>query len=262
MSLSNLSNSVLFHRKLEDYFFSSISQIYRHIGTGIRVYVTGVETDSLNFLQVVDENDQIAEELKAAIQLMNEQSDVPFLIVAVQVQPGHQVLAVIEQAGFVFDPDSITTVMELDLINWQIKDEYCAEYEIRCVDHRLSDWVLPVKSAFETGDYISGQYMKCHQAALIAGKCLQHYALYVDEKPVCALTLSRLDNIVRLDDISTVREKMGRGYASALINYVLSEARKKGATACYLEASREGNGVYRRIGFKSLFECQPFVRES
>ncbi|WP_426577975.1 GNAT family N-acetyltransferase [Xenorhabdus stockiae] len=260
MSLYNLSNSVLSHRKLEDYFFSSISQIYRHIGTGIRVYVTGVETDSLNFLQVVDENDQIAEELKAAIQLMNEQSDVPFLIVA--VQPSHQVLAVIEQAGFVFDPDSITTVMKLDLINWQMKNEYCTEYEIRCVDHRLSDWILPVKSAFETGDAISGQYMKCHQAALIAGKCLQHYALYVDEQPVCALTLSRLDNIVRLDDISTVREKMGRGYASALINYVLSEARKKDATACYLEASREGNGVYRRIGFKSLFECQAFVRES
>ncbi|WP_340609700.1 GNAT family N-acetyltransferase [Xenorhabdus bharatensis] len=260
MSLYNLSTSVLSHRKLEDYFFSSISKIYRHIGTGIRVYVTGVETDALNFLQVVDENDQIAEELKTGIQLIGEQSNVPFLIVA--MQPSRQVLAVIEQAGFVFDPDSITTVMELDLINWQMKVECYAEYEIRSVDHRLSDWMIPVKSAFETGDSISGQYMKCHQAALIAGKCLQHYVLYIDEKPVCALTLSRLDNIIRLDDISTVREKMGQGYASALIIYVLNDARKKGATACYLEASHEGNGVYRRIGFEPLFECQAFVRES
>ncbi|PHM28793.1 GNAT family N-acetyltransferase [Xenorhabdus innexi] len=258
MSLYNLSTSILFHRKLEDYFFSSISQMHWHIGAGIRAYITGVEADTLNFLQVINESAQITEELKSGIQLLDEKGNVPFLIVA--VQPSGQILAVIEQTGFVADPDSITTVMELDLTNWQMEDEHCGKYEIRCVDHCLPDWAIPLESAFETGDAISGQYMKCHQAALRAGKCLQHYALYVDEKPVCALTLSRVDNIVRLDDISTVKENMRRGYASALINYVLNEARERGATACYLEASREGNGVYRRIGFNALFECQAFIR--
>ncbi len=259
MSIYNLSEAVLAHRKLEDYFFSSISRMYQHISTGVRAYVTGVETDALNFLLVVDGHEQTAEELKTGIQLLDEKANVPFLIVT--VVPGSQVLAVIQQAGFVFDPDSITTVMQLDLMNWNIVDEGVEGYEIQRVDHCLVDWAIPVESAFEIGHFISGQYQQCHQMALNAGKCLQHYALYVDDQPICALTLSRLDNIIRLDDIGTVKEKKRRGYASALINYVLKEAKLHNATMCYLEASRDGNGLYRRIGFKPLFECQGFIRE-
>ncbi|WFQ78513.1 GNAT family N-acetyltransferase [Xenorhabdus sp. SF857] len=90
---------------------------------------------------------------------------------------------------------------------------------------------------------------------------MQHYTLYIDELPVCSLTLSRLNNFVRLDDISTVMEKQRRGYAFALINHVLNKAKQDSATACYLDASRDGNGLYRRIGFKPLFEYQGLSRK-
>ncbi|MDC9590011.1 GNAT family N-acetyltransferase [Xenorhabdus sp. XENO-10] len=259
MKKNNLSAAIWAHHQIEDHFFSSISQMSQHISESVRAYVTGVETHSLNFLLVTDVNQQTAEDLQKGIQLLDEKTYVPFAIVA--VEPDSQILAVVQQAGFVFDADSITTAMQLDLVNWQMSDASVMEYDIRCVNHCLDDWAIPMESAFETGDSISGQYQKCHQAALDAGKDLQHYALYVDGQPVCSLTLSRLDNIVRLDEISTLVEKQRRGYASALINHVLNEAKQYGVTACYLDASRDGNGLYRRIGFKPLFEYQGFIRE-
>ncbi|AOM42248.1 GNAT family N-acetyltransferase [Xenorhabdus hominickii] len=259
-----LSEAILAHRQIEDYFFSSISQMYQHIGNGVRAYVTGVETHALNFLLVADECGQTAKDLKMGIRLLDEKINVPFSIVVMEpdsMEPDNQILAAIQQEGFVFDPDSITTAMELDLTSWQVKDGNAAGYKIRRADHCLADWAIPIESAFETGGSISEQYLKCHQAALDAGKCLYHYALYVDGQPVCSLTLSRLGNIVRLDEISTVVDKQRRGYASTLINHVLSEAKQHGATACYLDASRDGNGLYQSIGFKPLFEYQGFMRE-
>ncbi|BET95530.1 GNAT family N-acetyltransferase [Xenorhabdus taiwanensis] len=259
MKKHQLSAAIWCHHQIEDYFFSSISQMSQHISESVRTYVTGVETHSLNFLLVIDINEQTAGDLQKGIRLLEEKTYVPFAIVA--VEPDSQLLGVIQQAGFVLDADSITIAMQLDLMNWQMSNASVMEYDIRCVDHCLDDWAIPVESAFESDDAISGQYQKCHQAALDAGKNLQHYTLYIDELSVCSLTLSRLNNLVRLDDISTVVEKQRRGYAFALINHVLNKAKQDGANTCYLDASRYGNELYRRIGFQPLFEYQGFSRK-
>ncbi|MEQ1975742.1 GNAT family N-acetyltransferase [Xenorhabdus sp. SGI240] len=259
MKKDRLSAAVWDHHQIEDYFFSSISQMSQHISESVRAYVTGVETNSLNFLLVIDVNEQTAGDLQRGIRLLEEKTYVPFAIVA--VEPDSQILAVIQQTGFVLDADSITTAMQLDLVDWQMHNVSVMEYDVRCVDLCLDDWAIPIESAFETDDAISEQYQKCHQAALDAGKNLQHYTLYIDELPVCSLTLSRLNNFVRLDDISTVMGKQRRGYAFALINHVLNKAKQDSATACYLDASRDGNGLYRRIGFKPLFEYQGLSRK-
>ncbi|WP_258086652.1 GNAT family N-acetyltransferase [Xenorhabdus bovienii] len=259
MNKHHLSAAIFDHHQIEDKFFSSISQMHAHISEHVRAYVTGLGTYALNFLLVTDGHMKTEEALKMAIQLMDENVSVPFGIFA--VEPDSKTLEVLQQAGFVPEPDSMTTTMRLDLANWQMSEGAFLAYEIRNVDHCLADWAIPIESAFETGNILSGQYQACHQAALDAGKCLQHYALYVDGQPLCALTLSRVDNIVRLDDIGTVVGKQGKGYASALINYVLHEAKQHGAGACYLDASHDGNALYQRIGFKPLFEYQGFIRE-
>ncbi|MBD2812542.1 GNAT family N-acetyltransferase [Xenorhabdus sp. Vera] len=259
MNKYHLSVATFAHHQIEDHFYSSISKMNQHISDDVRAYVTGVEAHILNFLLVIDNHAQIAEDLQKGIRFLDEKTIVPFAIYT--VAPNHQTLEVIQQAGFVFDVDGITTGMQLDLLSWQPNDLSAAEYDVRCVDRCLNDWATPVGSAFETGNILSGQYQKCHQAALDAGKSLQHYALYVDGQPVCALTLSWLGNLVRFDDIGTLVEQQRKGYASALINYVLNEARRDGAIACYLDASRDGNELYRRVGFKTLFEYQGFIRE-
>ncbi|CCW30706.1 putative Acetyltransferase, GNAT family family [Xenorhabdus nematophila F1] len=259
MNKHHLSLAILAHHQIEDYFYSSISKINQYISNNVRAYVTGVEAYILNFLLVIDNHAQVAEDLKKGIRLMDENTSIPFAIYA--MEPNSQTLEVIQQAGFILDEDNITTGMKLDLLSWQSNDIPMVEYEIRCVDRCLDDWAMPVESAFESDNILSGQYQACHQTALDAGKSLQHYALYVDNQPVCALTLSWLGNNIRLDDIGTRVEQQRKGYASVLINYVLNDARQKGAIACYLDAACDGNGLYQRIGFKTLFEYQGFARE-
>ncbi|WP_244185939.1 hypothetical protein [Xenorhabdus ishibashii] len=57
MKKHQLSAAIWCHHQIEDYFFSSISQMsQQHISESVRAYVTGVETRSLNFLLVIDVN--------------------------------------------------------------------------------------------------------------------------------------------------------------------------------------------------------------
>ncbi|MDX7987042.1 GNAT family N-acetyltransferase [Xenorhabdus sp. 12] len=258
MNKHHLSAAVLSHHQIEDYFYSSISLMHQHISEDVRAYATGVEVHVLNFLLVTENHSQIAKNVQKGIRLLDEHFDIPFAVYA--VKPNLQTLEVLRYAGFVPDVDGITTAMQLDLLNWSVINDVSAGYDIRCVEHDLRDWLIPVESAFETCNLLSAQYQKRHQAAIDAGKSLQHYALYVDGQPVCALTLSRLGDIVRFDDIGTVTGMQRKGYASALVNHVLAEAKQQGATACYLDASPDGNGLYLRTGFLPLFEYQGFIR--
>ena len=68
------------------------------------------------------------------------------------------------------------------------------------------------------------------------------------------------NSIARIDDVGTLPEFQGKGYASALMRYVLSEAKKLGARHCFLESSDSGLGVYQKLGFESLFKSNIYSR--
>ncbi len=247
--------SVSSYHQMENYFFSSISQLSQHINEHVRVYVTGIEADIFNFLLVTKGCVDVSDFLRSGVKFL-EHTGLPFGVVFVEDED-LRVQQDIQQANFV--NGGVTTAMQLNLSEWHNKP---VNHDIRCVDIVLQDWSIPLESAFASEEYnVTRQYLERHQAAVEAGKQLKHYALYVDGSPVCSLTLSILDNMARLDDIGTVVEVQGRGYATALIEYALNEARINGAVVCYLEASADGVSLYKRLGFAPLFDYQSFYRD-
>jgi len=78
---------------------------------------------------------------------------------------------------------------------------------------------------------------------------------------VSALTLSLGAGLARLDDIGTVQEYQGQGYATALVHSALAFARAQGARMCVLEASLDGLSIYRKAGFERLFDYRTFCQE-
>ncbi|MBL3285103.1 putative GNAT acetyltransferase C-terminal domain protein [Rickettsiales endosymbiont of Paramecium tredecaurelia] len=69
------------------------------------------------------------------------------------------------------------------------------------------------------------------------------------------------NTIARIDDVGTLPEFQGKGYASALMRYVLSEAKRLGVRHCFLESSDSGLGVYQKLGFEPLFKNNIYSRE-
>ena len=54
----------------------------------------------------------------------------------------------------------------------------------------------------------------------------------------------------RIDDVSTLPELQGFGYATSLIKYSLIEAKKLGVKYCFLESSASGFSIYQNLGFR------------
>ncbi len=86
--------------------------------------------------------------------------------------------------------------------------------------------------------------------------------LYKEGKPVSSITLSLNHHIARIDDVSTVVECQGHGYAPRLMRHVLLEAKKWGAHFCFLEASQAGFRLYQKMGFEILFKNNIYFQET
>ncbi|MCE4053287.1 GNAT family N-acetyltransferase [Pseudomonas sp. Au-Pse12] len=246
----------LYHQA-EDHFFVSISQFYRRFGSGLSAYCTGVEASSLNLLMMrecgADQPGQLAEGVAFL-----QRTGMPFCVVVPEAQVP-RVSEPLRQQHLL--PADKTTCMVLDLARHGAVPAPVPAADIRCTDQRLEDWAQPVQSAFESGGAGIEQYLARHRAALAAGSGLRHFTLYVEQRPVSALTLSLGAGLARLDDIGTVPEYQGQGYATALIHSALAFARAQGARICVLEASLDGLSIYRKAGFERLFDYRAFCQE-
>ena len=247
--------SDLYHRA-EDYFFLSISQFYRRFGDEVNAYCTGVAASSLNLLLMQGSERDNAEPLAEGVAFL-ERAGVPFCVVMPQAQAARYSQQLLQQQLVAADQ---TRCMALDLASYVPPQAAPALRDVRCTDRHLQDWARPVASAFESGDAAIEQYLARHRAALQAGRALRHFSLYVDQRPVSALTLSLGPEVARLDDIGTLQGFQGRGYATALIHAVLGFARSRGARWCVLEASLDGLSIYRKAGFNVLFDYRTFCQ--
>lgn len=253
-ALQDAFATALYHQA-EDYFFASISRVSRHWSEGLSAYSTGVESSSLNLLFVPAPGVEQVGALLEGIRYL-ETTNAPFCVV-LRHEGADALVSTLVQQGFLSSEN--TTAMALDLKGYETRTD--TVQQVRCTDDNLDDWAAPVLSAFGSPPTDSGQYQAQHQAALDAGKSLRHLTLYVDQTPVCALTLSLHQGVARLDDIGTDARFQGKGYATALIHHALAYARHHGASACFLEASLEGASIYRKAGFRDMFEYRAFFRE-
>ncbi|ROL71848.1 GNAT family N-acetyltransferase [Pseudomonas protegens] len=246
----------LYHQA-EDYFFVSISQFYRRFGADLSAYCTGLEASSLNLLMMKDQDGDNSQQLAEGVAFL-QRTGMPFCVVIPQAQVPRVSLQLQQQQLM---PADKTTCMVLDLATYEAQEVPASLADVRCTDEHLDDWGGPVESAFEPSGGGIELYLERHRAALRAGRALRHFTLYVDQRPVSALTLSLGPGVARLDDIGTLQECQGRGYATALIHSVLRLVQAQGAKICVLEASLDGLSIYRKVGFTGLFDYCTFCRE-
>jgi ribosomal protein S18 acetylase RimI-like enzyme len=88
------------------------------------------------------------------------------------------------------------------------------------------------------------------------------FAVLVDGQVVSYVDLYFDGRTAQIEDLATLSQHRGRGYASALVLHALQEARRAGCDLVFLVADAQDwpRALYRRLGFDELGRYVKFIR--
>ncbi|CZP96003.1 Predicted acetyltransferase [Legionella pneumophila] len=247
------------YRQAEDYFFRGISSKCMDLETSAHAYMTGGA--ELNFIYISRNTNALDKILIQGKQFF-DQENLSFDVIIPQELCTSQIIDILNTIGYSQKSKSVSMLVDLDKFSFDQTANLTDETVIKSNDDQLNDWMIPLIGAFESTFEICSIYATTHETALKKNINLRHFSLYKQEKPIASITLSMCDNsIARIDDVGTQPEFQGKGYASTLMRYVLSEAKRLGAQYCFLESSDSGLGVYQKLGFEPLFKNNIYSRK-
>ena len=247
------------YRQAEDYFFRGISSKCLDLDDGAHAYMTGGA--ELNFIYITRHTNALDKILTEGKQFF-DQENLSFDVIIPQELCTPQMADVLNAMGYTQRSKSVSMVVGLDRFATDQTGSFDSETMIKSNDNQLNDWMMPLIGAFESTIEICRVYADTHENALKRNINLRHFSLYKQQKPIASITLSMHDTIARIDDVGTLPAFQGKGYASALMRYLLLEAKKLGARHCFLESSDSGLGVYQKLGFETLFKNNIYSRET
>lgn len=247
------------YRQVEDYFFRSISSKCLDLGDDAHAYMTGGA--ELNFIYMTKHTHALDNILTEGKQFF-DQDNCSFDVIIPQELCTAHIQDVLNTMGYTQKSTSVSMALDLERFATGQAANLDLETVIKNNDHQLNDWMMPLIGAFESTFEVCRVYAATHENALKKNINLRHFSVYKQEQPIASITLSMCDAISRIDDVGTLPECQGKGYGSALMRYVLSEAKKLGARYCFLESSDSGLGVYEKLGFEPLFKNNIYSRKT
>ncbi len=224
------------YAEAEDYFFKSISTKFLNLDAAAICYMTGVPVADLNIVYI-KKHPIALDKILSQSKLFYDQANFGFIVIIPEEFCTGRINDIFKVADYFQTDKSVAMTFDLkDLITNDLAN-YNDNTLIKANDNKLEDWLVPM-TAFSATDYeMCIKYADTHKLALTKNYKLHHFSLYKEEKPIASVTLSLHNDIARIDDVGTLPEFQGKGYATRLMNYALSEAKKLGATHCFLEAS-------------------------
>ncbi|MCP3774517.1 GNAT family N-acetyltransferase [Paenibacillus sp. MZ04-78.2] len=103
-------------------------------------------------------------------------------------------------------------------------------------------------------------YKRMPASLLLNHSAMKLYIGSVQDDVVSTGCLIFAPDSVGIYDIATRQECRGRGFGSAMFNFLLVEARKHRTGWCVLQASPDGINIYKRSGFEPV--CEVTVYEN
>lgn len=244
---SKKDNVIELYHRAEDYFFKSISIKTLELEDVATAYMTAVPVADLNILYIKNHTDILDKILGQAKQFF-DRDNLEFIVI---IPEEFEASKILKEVGYSYKEQSVA--MGVDLQTLKLKD--VTKDIIHANDDKLNDWASSMIAFPSANNDISFKYMDTHKLAQRRKANFYHYSLYKQGRSISSITLSIDDGgIARIDDVATLPEFQGKGYATSLMNYVLLEAKNKGASYRFLESSESGLSIYQNLGFKTLFK--------
>jgi ribosomal protein S18 acetylase RimI-like enzyme len=240
----------------EKAFFGQLSLDHIQLDPHISVFITGIQAANLNLVSQKAPCTSLQQTLIKATALYHAYQ-VPWIWVLRKDLCTPAVETLFENHGLEFLEES--TAMTYDLTT----SLPSPSFSLKIVEEGgfLEDWGYVVGQAFESSPGVMTEYCQAHRRMNHPGTSLHHLVGYLGSQPVTALTLSIMHAICRIDDVATLPEHQGKGYATQLLHYALRYAQTLNATHCFLESSQAGLSLYQKVGFGVLFINAAFTIE-
>ncbi|MBP1128284.1 MULTISPECIES: GNAT family N-acetyltransferase [Pseudomonas] len=242
------------YQKTDEHFYSATCLPYRCYGSCVSTYFIDESDGPQNLLIVRLGCVPSSAELAAALALIRR-TTLPIRLVMHEqkVETLRELLT-----GLGFRAADVTSAMALQLLPFTSMQ--CNGAVQISLTRNLTQWAVPLVSAFSSTPVEVAHYQQRHERALEAGEALYHFVLSADGQVASSLTLSMCDGAARINDFGTVAGFRGKGYGTRLIQTALLHAWRLGGRFCFLEATSAATSLYRALGFERLFDYQTFVR--
>ncbi len=243
------------HHLTEHHFFAATCPLHRRFNTCVNAYFADLYVNEWNLLFIHVGSSPVGDATDTILELI-PRTALPVRVMVHQDKTEclHKPLVSLD-----FSVVETTTAMVLDLATSPPASTNAIAPQIS-LTHNLEDWAGLVGSAFAMTAQCTAHYQARHQLAMDGNKGLYHFTLTIQGTVVCALTLSMIDQVARLNDVGTLAAFRGQGHATRLMQAAMAHAVSLGARWCFLEASTQGVSLYRKMGFKDLFDYQAFWR--
>jgi GNAT superfamily N-acetyltransferase len=151
--------------------------------------------------------------------------------------------------GHVLDADPAAMVMELD------RFERSTSTAVEIDDDADPADVARINDAAYGYD---GDFARAFSEFRMPG--LHSYAAIVGGEPQACLTTLEQDGDCLVTFVATLPAARGRGLATELMTRALADARERGCTSTSLQATKAGEPIYARLGYRSLGPLQMWER--
>ena len=239
----------------EDYFFRSLSKKCLDLENQATAYYTGISSQNFNFLIIKEKIPKTIDYILASAALFYKENPIPWNMVIAEHCLSKTTENNLKISGF--SCCEVSIAMFLDITTYHGLS--CPSHLIiRLVNDKLDHWARPLLQAFESTSQVTNHYRDIHKNAQKT-KNFYHFSCYDGEEPIASLTLTMNDAVARIDDVGTLPLYQNNGIASCLIRHAIEEAKRLGATHCFLEASTAGFSIYQKIGFQPLFKIHIYT---
>ncbi|MGX5499231.1 GNAT family N-acetyltransferase [Bacillus wiedmannii] len=110
----------------------------------------------------------------------------------------------------------------------------------------------------EEGIHIQAFYNQTASFDLWNSEQMKLYLGFYKEEVVSVGSLVCTKDSIGIYDIATKEELRGKGFGSAMFNYLLQEAKELKVAQCVLQASPDGINIYKKTGFQSVGQMTVF----